>query len=542
MKCHDVQAAMALDFQAFLADPEGQAHVADCPTCQAVLDEELLVRNALARLRGPEVSEELLARLRAIPQLYPDVGPGLDPELERALGLDRLLAATAPPAPAAEGLLRRLAHRFTRLVASGRSTPAADPSAASPRRKGRGPGPGPTEPYAAMSSAPFARRPRVAELLLAGAAVAAVTAAIALPRIQAPPLGHATATPSPSPALPLAAEGTPMVGDGTPAAAGGTPSTTKNAPLSADGTPPTHAGTPAITEILSTLGPGAPSEAMTPAGDRVQDFCVQPDQHRVLFVLAHGKAGSAEAQAAARSDLRILQLPLAALLADTATAEGSTITPTLFADLADLGGPPHTALTDIDCAADGRVLVSRQNQESEAGSRGDLWLLDGNGRRLNAQSLLWDLDEAPADAELSPDGQAALVLGAWEGRVHVLRLDDLSAGSPVTVPTGVGLASPGGAPGGRLVWSPGGSAFLLQTYAAEGDSIDVFRWNGSQAERLRQGPASVAAGTPPAEAATLQVTDEGAPFWDTQPRGDGRATADRLLRLSEGWLTKSGRR
>jgi hypothetical protein len=42
--------------------------------------------------------------------------------------------------------------------------------------------------------------------------------------------------------------------------------------------------------------------------------------------------------------------------------------------------------------------------------------------------------------------------------------------------------------------------------------------------------------TPPAAPATLQVTDEGEPYWDSAPRADGRATADRLLRLSEAWL------
>lgn len=512
MTCQLMQDRMSDDPQAFMADPEAQAHLEGCPQCRAILDRELRVRAALAAFaeqRRPEVSEELLARLRAIPRLYPREGSAaagaiVDPEPSVARDMAR-----------PGGLARRVVTAWSAALGAARERTRLQ--------------------TAPRSSRP--RRPGAFELLLAGSA-AAVVALLLWPRGQTPPLGHSTATPTAAPTAPPAtAVSAPLAGPTSRP-----PATEASAPAANEPGEDAHAGTPAITEILSTLGPGAPSDATTPAGDRVQDFCVQADQGRVLFVLAHGKAESAEAQAAVRSDLRILQLPLAALLADTATAEGSTITPTLFADLADLGGPPHTALTDIDCAADGRVLVSRQNQESEAGSRGDLWLLDGEGRRLNAQSLLWDLDEAPADAELSPDGQAALVLGAWEGRVHVLRLDDLAAGSSVTVATGVGLASPGGAPGGRLVWSPGGSAFLLQTYAAEGDSIDVFRWNGSQAERLRQGPASVAAGTPPAEAATLQVTDEGAPFWDTQPRGDGRATADRLLRLSEGWLTKSGRR
>lgn len=535
MNCRDVQTAMALDFQAFLADQEAQAHVADCSTCQAVLNEELLVRKALARLRGPEVSEAMLARLLAIPEQYPDIGPGFDPELERALGLGLEPAAASRPASTADGFWRRIARRLTSMG----SDPVADPFGAAPQRTGRGSsvGPaGPAAPYPPGSSIPSTRRPRLAELLLAAAAVAAVAAAIAIPRIQAPSLGQATATPSPSPALPLAAGGTPMVGDHAPAAVDGTRSTTDRTPQAADGAAPTTSGTPATAALLSAFGPGAPSDAITAAGDRVQDFCVQPAQDRVLFVLAHGKAGSAEAQAAAASDLRILQLPVAALLAGTAVAEMPAITPTLFADLADLGGPPHTSLTDIDCAADGRVLVSRRNQESETGSRGDLWLLDGEGRRLNARSLLWDLDEAPADAELSPDGRAALVLGAWEGKVHVLRLDDLAAEEVVSVSTGVGLTAPSGAPGGRLVWSPGSRAFLLQSYAAEGDSIDVFRWDGSRAERLRHGLASAAAGTPPAAPATLEVSDTGEPYWDSAPRAQGPATADRLLRLSEAWL------
>lgn len=516
MTCQKMQDWMSDDPKAFMADPEAQAHLEGCPECRAALDRELRVRAALAALaeqRRPEVSEELLARLRAIPYLYPREG-GAAP------------SAIAEPAPAAAEEMawpRRLARRLVAAWADlGMRRQSVIPKSSQ------------------QASRP--RRPSAFELLLAGSA-AVVVALLLWPRGQTPPLGHPTATPTPAPAGPRATSvGSALAGStsSTPASIASAPAA--NAPGSDAPTPEAPSSdTPggvldASASALATLGPGAPSDATTAAGDRIQDFCVQPDQDRVLFVLAHGKAGSAEAQAAARSDLRVLQLPLAALLAGTAVAETPSFTPTLFADLADLGGPPHTALTDIDCAADGRVLVSRRNQESETGSRGDLWLLDGEGRRLNARSLLWDLDEAPADAELSPDGRAALVLGAWEGKVHVLRLDDLAAEEVVAVSTGVGLTAPSGAPGGGLIWSPGGRAFLLQTYAAEGDSIDVFRWSGSQAERVRRGLASAAAGTPPADPATLQVSDAGEPSWDTQPRGDGGATADRLLRLSEGWL------
>lgn len=512
MKCRAVQTSMAQDFQAFFEDPVAQAHVAACPRCQAVLDDELLVRNALAAIPFPEVDEALLARLRAIP---------FEAEARKAPPADR----RADPARPHRRWLWRM---FDALAIRRRST------------------------WPEVAAAAPSRRPQALDLLLVGA-VAAVVALLLWPRGQTPPMGHATATPTAaSVARPQSTATPPPI-----------PSTA--AQPSAPGADATDAAGPeaagADSFVPDPYGPGVPSDAITAAGDYVQDFCVQPDQDRVLYILGRGKAESPEGQAADTPDLRILQLPLAVLRADASStdaspaaasaegsAESSATAPTVFADLGDLDGPPHTALTDIDCAAGGRVLVARQNQDGESDLRGDLWLLDGDGRRLNDRSLLWDLDEAPADVELSPDGQAALVLGSWQAMVHVLRLDSLPAGPPVAVETGIGLTTPSGAPGGRLVWSPKGRAFLLLSYAAEGDGIDVFHWDGRRVELLRHGPAvaaGTAAGSPTADAQTtdpeaLRVTDTGEPIWDDRPQVDGSATADRLLGLSGDWLMNEG--
>lgn len=526
MTCTQMRDRMSDDPQAFMADPEAQAHLAGCPQCRSILETELAVRGALSALaerRRPEISPSLLARLHAIP---------FEAEAREARPAGQQPDRASPR--------RRWPRRMLDALATRLRPTRPDVTAAAP-----------------------SRRPGALELLLAGAATA-VVALLLWPRGQTPPLGHPTATPTAAPvAPPPSTVGVPLAGVTTKS-----PAANATAPAADPTAPP--AGTPgalgAGTLALDALGRGAPSDAITASGDYVQDFCMQPDRDRVLFVLGRGKAESPEGQAADKPDLRILQLPLAALRADASptdasptdappadasaepSAEWSPHAPTVFADLGDLDGPPHTALTDIDCAAGGRVLVARQNQDGESDARGDLWLLDGDGRRLNDRSLLWDLDEAPADVELSPDGQAALVLGSWQAMVHVLRLDSLPAGPTVAVETGIGLTTPSGAPGGRLVWSPKGRAFLLLTYAAEGDSIDVFNWDGRRAELLRHGPAAAAgtaAGSPPADAQAtdpeaLRVTDAGEPIWDDRPQVDGSATADRLLGLSGDWLMNEG--
>jgi hypothetical protein len=282
----------------------------------------------------------------------------------------------------------------------------------------------------------------------------------------------------------------------------------------------------------------APAAVAAGQGAFVQDFCVLPDAGLVLFILGRGKAGSREEQLAARHDLRVLQLPVDALRSGDALTE-----PRVFADLGDLTGSDEAALEAIDCATTGgRVLVTRRNAwrfDHDTAWTGDLWLLDGQGTRLNEQSLLYDLDEAPAAAALSPDGRAALVLGQWQGDVHVLRLDTLPSppadASPQAVGTGIGLSLPSGGPGGVMTWSPGGRYFVLVGQLAEGTDVDVFRWDGQQAERVLHaedrggGPAASPTTDPQSLAgsvraqrlprlgrldpASFKVTDEGALVW-----------------------------
>ena len=70
MTCTQMRDRMSDDPQAFMADPEAQAHLAGCPQCRSILETELAVRGALSALaerRRPEISPSLLARLHAIP-------------------------------------------------------------------------------------------------------------------------------------------------------------------------------------------------------------------------------------------------------------------------------------------------------------------------------------------------------------------------------------------------------------------------------------------------------------------------------------------
>ncbi|MFI0609030.1 MAG: hypothetical protein ACH37Z_14230 [Anaerolineae bacterium] len=514
MTCEQWQYRMADNFQAFLRDPVAQEHVAACPRCSAVQAQEQLVRSALTAMFAPEPDEALMARLRAIPDLYPDA---------------QAQPATAEPLDlSAESWPRRSARRLGRWLAAIRPASPAGRVAAGTRG-----GPG-----AADRPAPSRPRPsRLAPLLLAGAATAVALAAAFLvwPRGGAPLLGHATVTPTPSPVAPPAPEGTPPA----------------DAALPPGAMPTADPWTDAYPDPADPPGPfpnavwenAAPAGIAAGSGDSVADFCVLPDDGLVLFILRRGKEGSADAQLAARDDQRVLLLPAHALRPRAAPVE-----PRVFADLGDLPGSAEAQLTALDCATQaGRVLVTRQNAWRSARDtdwQGDLWLLDGSGTRLNTVSLLAGLGETPATAALAPDGQAALVLGEREGGVHVLRLDGLSRASAADPPassaveavaTGIGLSLPSGSAGGIMAWSPAGRFFLLGGIQASGTDIDIFRWDGQRAERVLSAPAylpdpagSGASNPAPTadplvaalpqrrgrlDPATLQLTDDGSLTW-----------------------------
>jgi hypothetical protein len=458
MTCEQWQYKMAEDFPAFLRDPVAQEHVAGCPRCRDVQAQEQLVRSALIAMYAPEPDEALMARLRAIPDLYPDPPP-----------LSDLAASPVPPG----FWQRRMAGRLEGW------------SAAVRRATGQG------RAVAGGRARPGAAKPSpLAPLLLAGAATAVALAAAFLvwPRGGAPLLGHATVTPTPTPAAPPAPGGTPAAEAVLP------PGATPTADLFTDAYPdPADPPGPFPNAVWEDAAPAAiPADS----GDSVADFCVLPADGLVLFILRRGKEGSAEAQLAARDDQRVLLLPAHALRPGAAPVE-----PRVFADLGDLPGSAEAQLTALDCATQGgRVLVTRQNAWRSARDtawQGDLWLLDGAGARLNADSLLAGLGEAPAAAVLAPDGQAALVLGERLGGVHVLRLEGLSRASAAdpaahaveAVATGIGLSLPSGSAGGIMAWNPDGRSFLLGGIQTSGTDIDVFRWDGRRAERVLSAPA-----------------------------------------------------
>lgn len=505
MTCEQWQYKMAEDFPAFLRDPAAQEHIAGCPRCRDVQAQEQLVRSALIAMYAPEPDEALMARLRAIPDLYPDPPP-----------LSDLAASPVPPG----SWQRRMAGRLEGW------------SAAVRRATGQG------RAVAGGRARPGAAKPSpLAPLLLAGAATAVALAAAFLvwPRGGAPLLGHATVTPTPTPAAPPAPGGTPAA----------------EAVLPPGATPTADPFTDAYPDPADPPGPfpnavwedAAPAGIPADSGDSVADFCVLPDAGLVLFILRRGKEGSAEAQLAARDDQRVLLLPAHALRPGAAAVE-----PRVFADLGDLPGSAEAQLTALDCATQaGRVLVTRQNAWRSARDtawQGDLWLLDGAGARLNAVSLLAGLGETPAAAALAPDGRAALVLGERQGGVHVLRLDGLSRASAADPPassaveavaTGIGLSLPSGSAGGIMAWNPDGRSFLLGGIQTSGTDIDVFRWDGRRAERVLSAPAYLpdpadSGATDPAptadplvvalperrgilDPATLQLTADGALTW-----------------------------
>ncbi len=466
MNCQAMQDWMARDFQDFLRGPAAQAHMATCSECRAVLADEQLVRSALAAYARPEPDEALLARLRAIPDRYPDART-------------RTEAAELPASldPSAGSWVRSAARWLGRRLASLRpagALPQAHAGSRGGRRTAERPAPSPLAP-----------------LLLAGAATAVALAAafLAWPRGGAPLLGHATVTPTPSPVAPPAPAGTPAADAVLP------PGATPTADPFTDAYPdPADPPAPFPNAVWEDAAPAAiPADS----GDSVADFCVLPDAGLVLFILRRGKEGSADAQLAARDDQRVLLLPAHALRPGAAPVE-----PRVFADLSDLPGSAEAQLTALDCATQGgRVLVTRQNAWRSARDtawQGDLWLLDGAGARLNAVSLLAGIDETPAAAVLAPDGRAALVLGERQGGVHVLRLDGLSrafaadppASSAVeAVATNIGLSLPSGSAGGIMAWNPDGRSFLLGGIQASGTDIDVFRWDGRRAERVLSAPA-----------------------------------------------------
>lgn len=524
MNCQAMQDWMARDFQGFLRDPAAQAHLDDCPDCRAVLADERLVRSVLAADVPPVAGEDLMARLRAIPHQHPRAAAA---PLEPPITLD---TTAAWPRRLARRVLAGLSTLWPRGSAREGRPDAAGPASAGDRR---------------ITGA--ARRPapsRLAPLALAGAA-AAVALAVAFlvwPRGGAPRLGQATETPTPSP-VPAADDGTPAAGGTStaPAPVGAEGSATVDGSATADAgpgadTPPP--GDPSAPFANAHWDASAPAAVAAGQGAFVQDFCVLPDAELVLFILGRGKAGSREEQLAARHDLRVLQLPVDALRPNAAPVE-----PRVFADLGDLPGSDEAALDAIDCATTGgHVLVTRRNAwryDHDTKWTGDLWLLDGQGTLLNTQSLLYDLDETPVAAALSPDGRAALVLGEWESDVFVLRLDTLpsppAAASPESVGTFIDLNSPSGGAGGMMTWSPGGRYFVLVGQLAEGTDIDVFRWDGRKAERVLHaedrvvGPATLPttdpeslAGPVPAQRlprlgrldpASIKVTDEGALVW-----------------------------
>ena len=523
MNCREVQEAMVHDFPAFLQDPDTQTHVAACPRCQAALDDAQLVRQALAGIVFPEPDEALIARLSAIAQ-------------EAAAKAARPVGLPAGAAIARGSWLRRLRAYLAALRGGWSKDPygadlhGADLHGADPH--------GAARPTAAAQRQPSpraipSRGQWTVDLLLAGAAVL-VVAMLLRPSGLNPPLGHATATPSPSPAAPPAASGTPAAAADLPLTPPPpSPMTPPSASLPAAYPPPADQLS-AAADAQWQEAPPAAIGAVT--GLTVKDFCVLPDAGLVVFILHRDKVGTREEQLAARDDQRVLQLPLRALRLNAAAVE-----PRVFADLGDLPGSEEAGLDAIDCAATGgRVLVTRRNQWRMARDTtwtGDLWLLDSTGVRLNKENLLWEADEATADAVLAPDGQAALVLDEGQQTVHILRLDappgpDFAADDTYT---GVGLTLPSGEPGGIMRWSPDGRTFLLGSIQAEGTDVDVFRWDGQRATRLlhtRAGRLEPAASTPPLagaaadqpllpwpglqgrlDPASLQVTDAGALLW-----------------------------
>lgn len=119
-------------------------------------------------------------------------------------------------------------------------------------------------------------------------------------------------------------------------------------------------------------------------------------------------------------------------------------------------------LEDIDCAREGDGCWCRAAARPRLPTgRGRPEPLDGAGRLLGDAPPGLGPDGEVLDAELAPDGQAALLLEMMGG-VDVLRLDALDAGaaSPGKLPggasrrvsTGSGITTPAGG-GGELRWS-----------------------------------------------------------------------------------------
>lgn len=502
MNCRTLQGRMADGPWTIEDDPEAQAHLDDCPDCRRVLDQELRVRAALQRLVAPEVDEALMQRLRSIPFLT-------DAEME---AWSAELASRRPALSRRQRLRLAGEDAWDWLRGRGQRGGGWDRGQAD-------------EGFAALAAAhPVAAKQRgrpggrirasTAELLLLGA-VAAVAVFLLWPFGRQLLQGQGTATP-PAPSesatpAPDATMATPEAGlEGTamawPEASDPFPFPERVAELESalrDKPPPqlseqdaaAYAAADARAAAADPVWRDASPVELAGRGMEPWDFCVQPQRGVLLFVMGDARAPGAK-QPEAGLKQRVLQVRLADL------ALGVSVEARMYADLSGLPGTAEdTRLEDIDCAQEGgRVLVSRSGLAAMSYGERDLWLLDGQGRRLNdaPMGLGPDLgpDEAILDAELAPDGQAALILEAMGG-VDVLRLDavaadgaglgDLPGGTPRRLGTGGSISTPAGGGGGELRWNADSRSFLLVGYEVEGPVLALYRWDGQAARLVYQG-------------------------------------------------------
>ncbi|MFI0608897.1 MAG: hypothetical protein ACH37Z_13560 [Anaerolineae bacterium] len=484
MNCRTLQRRMADGPWTIEDDPEAQAHLDDCPDCRRVLDQELRVRAALQRLVTPEVDEALMQRLRSIPYLTEAEMQAWSAELASrrpALSRRRRLRLAGEDA---WDWLRGLGSRgggWDRDPADEGFAAIAVAHRVGAKQRGR----------------PDGRiRASGAELLLLGA-VAAVAVFLLWPHGRALLLGQGTATPIATPVGPTpqdAGSATPSAGPiqfGAPTLAPEydpfpLPERVAMLEIALRDMPPpqlseqdsaAYAAADARAAAVDPVWRDAPPVVIDGPGLELRDYCVQPERGVALLIL-QDPTGIPQSSAG-RLDQRVLQIRLADL------ALGVAVQPRLFADLSDLPGASVAQLEAIDCArTGGRVLIRRSNEGAPSTEpldwTADLWLLDAQGRRLHEGPLGMTADQVLQDAELAPDGRAALVMDDM-GAVAVLRLGDLPGGAPELVDSGSGTSSPSGAGGGVLRWSDDGRAFLMAGYEVEGPTIEVYRWDGQAA-------------------------------------------------------------